>query len=325
MPLETAAYISDLNATYPEGSDGADQGDNHIRLLKAVLKAQFPNFTAEALQATQAQLDAAVSAVTGQSALKLLAGTVDAPGASFADEPDTGIYRPAAEQFGVAIAGALVALLSAEGLVLSGNLAATGGIASSAGFLGPGIVPVGAVLEWYADTLPNSAYGVYTWANGGTADASIFTELADLWPSRVSGGFITLPDRRDNVGIGKADMGGSADAARISTFDTTSIFSQVGEGTHTLSIFELPYHNHGGSTGNGGVDHTHTVYDQYQIAGAGAYQSGSGGASVTSGTTRTTSGASGYIHSHEVFGQGGDAPFNLIQPGIVCNYIVRIA
>lgn len=147
MPLETAAYISDLNATYPEGSDGADQGDNHIRLLKAVLKAQFPNFTAEALQATQAQLDAAVSAVTGQSALKLLAGTVDAPGASFADEPDTGIYRPAAEQFGVAIAGALVALLSAEGLVLSGNLAATGGIASSAGFLAQVLCPWGLSLS----------------------------------------------------------------------------------------------------------------------------------------------------------------------------------
>lgn len=325
MPVETAAYISDLNASYPEGSDGADQGDNHIRLLKAVLKAQFPNFTAAALQATQEELEDAIASVAGLSALKLLAGTVDAPGASFADDPDTGVYLAADGQIGVAIAGALVALLSAEGLVLSGNLAATGGIASTAGFLGPGVVPVGAVLEWYADALPNTAYGIYTWANGGTADASIFTELAALWPSRVSGGLITLPDRRDNVGIGKANMGGATDADRISTFDTTSIFGQVGEGTHTLSIFELPYHNHGGSTGNGGIDHTHTVYDQYQAAGAGAYQSGSGGASVTSGTTRTTSGASAYIHNHEVFGQGGDAPFNLIQPGIVCNYIIRIA
>jgi hypothetical protein len=44
MPLETATYIADLVPTNPVGaSDPKSQGDNHLRLIKAVLQATFPN------------------------------------------------------------------------------------------------------------------------------------------------------------------------------------------------------------------------------------------------------------------------------------------
>lgn len=42
MPLETATTISQLDANWPLGSDSATRGDDHLRLLKAVLKSQFP-------------------------------------------------------------------------------------------------------------------------------------------------------------------------------------------------------------------------------------------------------------------------------------------
>lgn len=58
MPLETATYISDLVITNPANSDGLNQADDHMRLIKAAVKATFPNFTAAALSATQAELDA---------------------------------------------------------------------------------------------------------------------------------------------------------------------------------------------------------------------------------------------------------------------------
>lgn len=45
MGLETATYISDLNAANPLGGDQKSQGDEHIRLLKTVIKATFPNVT----------------------------------------------------------------------------------------------------------------------------------------------------------------------------------------------------------------------------------------------------------------------------------------
>jgi len=41
MGVETATYISQLSATNPLGSDPISEGDQQIRLLKSVLKAQF--------------------------------------------------------------------------------------------------------------------------------------------------------------------------------------------------------------------------------------------------------------------------------------------
>jgi hypothetical protein len=43
MPLESASYISQLEPTNPASTDLVGQADDHIRLLKSVLKNQFPN------------------------------------------------------------------------------------------------------------------------------------------------------------------------------------------------------------------------------------------------------------------------------------------
>lgn len=42
MALETATSIADLVSSNPLSSDDVGQGDDHLRLIKAVLKAQFP-------------------------------------------------------------------------------------------------------------------------------------------------------------------------------------------------------------------------------------------------------------------------------------------
>jgi len=43
MGLEAATYVSDLTATNPLSTDKRKQGDDHLRLLKSVLKSTFPN------------------------------------------------------------------------------------------------------------------------------------------------------------------------------------------------------------------------------------------------------------------------------------------
>lgn len=43
MALEAAGWISELDATNPVSTDKKKQGDDHIRMLKTVLKAVFPN------------------------------------------------------------------------------------------------------------------------------------------------------------------------------------------------------------------------------------------------------------------------------------------
>jgi hypothetical protein len=45
MALESATYISGLVTTNPTGSDSISQGDDHIRLIKTVLKNSLPNIT----------------------------------------------------------------------------------------------------------------------------------------------------------------------------------------------------------------------------------------------------------------------------------------
>jgi hypothetical protein len=60
MPLESATYISDLVSTNPAVADATNQGDDHIRLIKAAIKASFPNVNG-AVTATPTQLNSVVS------------------------------------------------------------------------------------------------------------------------------------------------------------------------------------------------------------------------------------------------------------------------
>lgn len=69
MALETATYISDLNASNPATTDPVEQGDDHLRLIKSTIKATFPNITG-AVTATHTELnyvDALTSAAVGVS------------------------------------------------------------------------------------------------------------------------------------------------------------------------------------------------------------------------------------------------------------------
>ncbi len=67
MGLETGTYINSLDAANPLGTDAKSAGDDHIRLLKATIKATFPNVTG-AVTVTQAELNrlAGVTATTAE-------------------------------------------------------------------------------------------------------------------------------------------------------------------------------------------------------------------------------------------------------------------
>ena len=60
MALETATYISDLVDTNPAGTDPKAQGDDHIKMIKRVSKATFPNVTGE-VTPTHTQINSAIN------------------------------------------------------------------------------------------------------------------------------------------------------------------------------------------------------------------------------------------------------------------------
>ncbi len=53
MALESATYIDGLNVANPASGDGFGQADDHLRLLKQVLKNTFPNITGPVTQTQQ--------------------------------------------------------------------------------------------------------------------------------------------------------------------------------------------------------------------------------------------------------------------------------
>lgn len=73
MALETGSFISDLIATNPTGTDPRNQGDDHIRLVKSVLKSTFPNVTG-AMLATQVELNILDGALVSTAELNILSG-----------------------------------------------------------------------------------------------------------------------------------------------------------------------------------------------------------------------------------------------------------
>jgi len=64
MALETGTYINSLVATNPTSGDLKSQGDDHLRLIKAAIKASFPN-VAGAVTLTHGQLSGVDTPLTG--------------------------------------------------------------------------------------------------------------------------------------------------------------------------------------------------------------------------------------------------------------------
>lgn len=76
MALENADFIAELEELNPPGTDGRNQGDDHLRTIKRAVKGSFPNFVGtqiapSAVVLTEAQLsDAAL-----KSAAQAIGGT----------------------------------------------------------------------------------------------------------------------------------------------------------------------------------------------------------------------------------------------------------
>ena len=88
MSLETAAWVTQLNSSNPTASDPVSEGDDHLRMVKTVLKNSFPSSSTAAI----------VPNVSGQSGKYL---TTDGTDTSW------GTVSAASRGFAVAMAMAL--------------------------------------------------------------------------------------------------------------------------------------------------------------------------------------------------------------------------
>jgi len=69
MTVEPATYLNTLNAALPAHTDGLDEADSHMRLIKQVLQLTFPNI-AGAVSASDTDLSAVTAALASLTALQ---------------------------------------------------------------------------------------------------------------------------------------------------------------------------------------------------------------------------------------------------------------
>lgn len=279
MTLEAATYVSGLNSSAPGASDPRNQGDDHLRLIKAVLQASFPNSSAPFYIPTVADAaSTALAVVTPTDGGKTFpvdcsAGAVDVTLPS--DEPFDGFYiKIVKADFSinaVTILGngrtingvdslTLVKGFQAAILEYSTSLSAwlayatqapsTGSFLDSAATSIPGYLlcdgssTIGDGSSGATNTGPQYL-GLFQvlWNNFGNAVCPVSSGRgASAAADFAAHKKLTLPDLRGRARFGKDNMGGVA-AGRITTavtMDGSTLGTSGGSQSVTLVQSDLP-------------------------------------------------------------------------------------
>jgi len=200
------------------------------------------------------------------------------------------------------------------------------------GFYGsPYLVPLGATLDYWLPTAPNSAFVFpFGQAISRITYATLFTAMGTSYGSGDGSNTFNLPDLRGRV-IASPDNMGGGDAGRLAAGGGLasvrfSLGGAGGEAVHTLTLTEMPAHSH--STNVSDPGHTHgSTHSGQNLAYAGTQNgwgiTGSSSQQISTSTPFGISGAGTGI-SISINSNGGGAAHNVVQPTILCNRIMRI-
>jgi microcystin-dependent protein len=180
-------------------------------------------------------------------------------------------------------------------------------------------VPLGAGFDYWAPSAPNSCFALpYGQAISRTAYATLFALFGTTYGGGDGSTTFNLPDLRGRVAIAADNMGGSQ-AGRVNAVLGNGLGAVGGEQQHTLTIGEIPAHNHGATINDPG--HTHAANNISGFVGSGIYGPATNGGSYEQPLSLqyAMTGISVAIGNN-----GGGAAHNNLQPSIVCNYIIRI-
>lgn len=270
MALETGTYISDLVVTNPAHTDGLNQIDSHLRLVKSALKTTFPNING-AVNVTDEQLNALLGAM-----LLPVDGSAAAPAISFASESTLGFYRDSA-----------------------GHITITGGV-----LRGPGACPAGALMDFAMAAAPAGwvACDGQTLSRTG-ANADLFAAIGTTWGNGDgSGTTFTAPALNSRY---RRHREGSGLAGAVGTLQSPANLIH----THSVSgttATENAAHNHSFSGTTSAMSansvHSHT-YNNSNVSGAGV--TGGGSFALPIGDSTGTTNAVNLDHTHTYAGITG--------------------
>lgn len=183
-------------------------------------------------------------------------------------------------------------------------------------------VPIGTILDFAGSTAPRSFLLCYGQQVSRSEYAGLFSIIGTLYGAGNGSTTFNLPDLRGRVPAGRDDMGGAA-ANRLTWaggVNGAAMGAAGGAQVHTLSLNEIPWHDHGGGTSSDGAhDHGYSVGNNASNSGEYVARSFSGSGLTTWRTSWVDA------HRHTIGGQGGGQAHLNVQPTIILNKIIKAA
>lgn len=159
----------------------------------------------------------------------------------------------------------------------------------------PGRNQSGFIVAFGGTVVPSGYLGCDGTAVSRTTYAPLFSAIGTTWGSGDGSTTFNLPNLQRRALVGS---GGTGSSTLANTVGATG-----GEETHTLTIAEMPSHDHPGSGCQGSTNNTSgaTEYTEFQ-------------------------GNEGDVSQPSIFiaPQGGGDAFNIMQPAAVCLYVIKI-